>query len=1340
MTRRILLTILAQAMFVIWVNFIPAQSKPIASTERRSRNRPILRIQSEVPTAHVTCLAFANTEAGHTTLYAGGEDKVVRQWKIEPSSNGRFVLESGTPIRWPIYRNLRGRINAIDVLAGGRGNRQQSNAHIISFAGTGVKTSQVNYLTTDRPDEQRVLIDSGTSLRQSVWSVAIHPAGSHIFVGEESMKGAAANLLLWDLKQPEVPRVARIQTKLLNVQFVATTPNGKYVAIAGPDVELGVFRVQLWEFEAIRSAIVPTDDKTDVQPDQLITPVPPLQEYTIRSHVPRTVRGLGWLDDTRWAIGTCLGIISGNVNSEVLPANPFDIDAGTGEQFVEGKVFRPHPKGASARLTNRHIVPIEFQYSTSAESETLQWSAKQVLSLGESKTFRQPQVSVRIRNNGVWQNPPAIIPAPYELEYRPSVSAMHIIPDHGTVAAVEAIDYHRLLIRESDAREWIELRTADTDTTFTEIVCVALSDDGRFVAAAGPARVRRGNRDFTIYQISIWETATAKLVANIPKLRPSDSAPAVGGQIVNVNIVRNKNKQDELQFQLGHFDRYGGATACDKLFRPTLRLAGIRNVQLTGAGPEVFDAKDGRLQLPLAGEQLVVVSAAQTKVMDGTRVTGTVVKGQTFKASRRRSGWVEITPVNGSVGWVPEQLTEPMVQGQAASDKGKALRAWWFLDGDQKAIGPCLVPASNQPTVGLVFEKSGRRLLGVGLHDGIEIHDVEGIGNKRGRSAVLRSFYGHDAQVTCLDAAEDGTWLASGSTDGTICAWNLDGLDQRAELGVLLDSNLTVKQVQHGSPGWEAGFTTGQRIDKVVAAGRTVSARQMRSQIEHPVPGEELLVTVTDANAKFNLQTPVRRDPLWTFYPRHDGEWVMWTPDGIYDQSELDEDQPKTLAANENQQKFEWVVNRGTYGSGLASLRAGAVNMPALDFESQYRNPVRLNTIIKTRKPLRTETPLAPDMEIQIRDQSANFKVTTSSRHDRVHERSVWLNGQLLKIDKQPVSDLASVQLPAEAIRTGQNVVIGLAVVERNGQRFFFRRLAQFDSKNDNRTITPRLHFLGIGVGHFAANFEKELSHRGLQSLRYPGRDVIAVRDALLKQSSGLANLATPVNGIDTRGYSQQSSRFVRALAENADASPTRANILQSLKELIRTASPDDIAVVMLAGHGFVDSRSETFYFAARDGLVSQSELDQELSRLPCRTLMVLDTCHSEAVAGMREQILQFSRILTGPIVLTACGRDEESEESDDVGHGVFTAAILEGLNGEWYPKSKRPGSPELDTNADNIVSINELCRFVRWRTPGILNELLLDQRQNPQLIESANFPDSQRFPIRLNLANESAK
>jgi uncharacterized caspase-like protein len=169
---------------------------------------------------------------------------------------------------------------------------------------------------------------------------------------------------------------------------------------------------------------------------------------------------------------------------------------------------------------------------------------------------------------------------------------------------------------------------------------------------------------------------------------------------------------------------------------------------------------------------------------------------------------------------------------------------------------------------------------------------------------------------------------------------------------------------------------------------------------------------------------------------------------------------------------------------------------------------------------------------------------------------------------------------------------------------------------------------------------------------------------------------------------------------------------MQNLKDsLAEDVSPDDLIVLFLAGHGVLDPKTERYYFVGYDLQVADYlegrltagiswEDFRTLSDIPCRKLVVLDTCHSGALQPLSTRSLKAAvRALQEDVFLslTASAGNERSEEDERWGHGAFTKSLLEALDGR------------ADTSGDGLVTLRELFRYTQETVPQ-----LTEGRQNP--------------------------
>jgi hypothetical protein len=203
----------------------------------------------------------------------------------------------------------------------------------------------------------------------------------------------------------------------------------------------------------------------------------------------------------------------------------------------------------------------------------------------------------------------------------------------------------------------------------------------------------------------------------------------------------------------------------------------------------------------------------------------------------------------------------------------------------------------------------------------------------------------------------------------------------------------------------------------------------------------------------------------------------------------------------------------------------------------------------------------------------------------------------------------------------------------------------------------------------------------------------------------------------------------------NGDA--TLVNIQKRVSEIKSLCKLTDMFVLYYAGHGIVfqDDQAEEsdFYMVLHDvtslggnlikekGLSATTMRDMLSSINANKQLVIMDACHSEAGfkgnigrRGLAEQqaIFQLARS-SGSVFIAACGSDQTAKEFKDLGHGAFTYAFLEAING------KADGG-----RLDKKITVSEIKAYIEDRVP----ELTLKYSGTAQYPSS--YSSGQDFPL----------
>jgi hypothetical protein len=232
----------------------------------------------------------------------------------------------------------------------------------------------------------------------------------------------------------------------------------------------------------------------------------------------------------------------------------------------------------------------------------------------------------------------------------------------------------------------------------------------------------------------------------------------------------------------------------------------------------------------------------------------------------------------------------------------------------------------------------------------------------------------------------------------------------------------------------------------------------------------------------------------------------------------------------------------------------------------------------------------------------------------------------------------------------------------------------------------PQAHILCIGINRYSLpRFTLDF----------------AVSDAESLAESLTANLP----------FKKERIRVTRLLNEGA----TGQGIEQALQKLAREVQPEDVVIITYAGHGITDKN--TFYIVPHDlgsddnltmsGLAERSLGDDALQRILVgdekspglqarHIILILDACHSG-------EVLEADEWRTGPMnarglsqlawekgmeILTASQKDQFANERRELGHGILTFCLLEGMEKAPRQEGELYASPWLEFAAEAVPKI----------------------------------------------------
>ena len=104
---------------------------------------------------------------------------------------------------------------------------------------------------------------------------------------------------------------------------------------------------------------------------------------------------------------------------------------------------------------------------------------------------------------------------------------------------------------------------------------------------------------------------------------------------------------------------------------------------------------------------------------------------------------------------------------------------------------------------------------------------------------------------------------------------------------------------------------------------------------------------------------------------------------------------------------------------------------------------------------------------------------------------------------------------------------------------------------------------------------------------------------------------------------------------------------------------------------------------AGEDTLVGWRHFFDIFRAIPGKRLLVVDTCHSQAISGTLDMYSLAKRSASSSFALMSASKDSEaSQEFPAIRHGLFTYALLQGLAGEG------------NRDNDKRILLSELYRY----------------------------------------------
>ncbi len=421
-------------------------------------------------------------------------------------------------------------------------------------------------------------------------------------------------------------------------------------------------------------------------------------------------------------------------------------------------------------------------------------------------------------------------------------------------------------------------------------------------------------------------------------------------------------------------------------------------------------------------------------------------------------------------------------------------------------------------------------------------------------------------------------------------------------------------------------------------------------------------------------------------------DWVAFTPDGRFDGSPGGQSLVQLVDGDRVLPLDSFFETHFTPGLVALALGGKPLPEPRADLRRARAPPPRVEIV-------------EPAADLSVTAEELDVSVAAHDQGGGVDELQIFINGKSVAGVERGVR-LVGPALSRKlriALVAGDNEIRAVAFSKERGES------APAIRKVHREGARPRsdLYVVAVGVGHYK---------NAKYTLQYPRPDAEAFAAALERGGKALYRQVVRIDVMDEEA--------------------TRAGIEAAVAKVAAGAQPADTFVFYFAGHGVMEEAAGAqgeFYLVPSDVTSLYGESGQlqakaisgpRLRELSAsvkaqRQLLVLDACQSGAAttafalrgAAEERAILQLARS-AGVVLLAATSGDQYAAEMQQLGHGVFTYALLEGLKGR--------------AATDGKITVKHLEAFLNDEVP----ELTRKYRG------SAQYPNSwargQDFPLVL--------
>ena len=516
-----------------------------------------------------------------------------------------------------------------------------------------------------------------------------------------------------------------------------------------------------------------------------------------------------------------------------------------------------------------------------------------------------------------------------------------------------------------------------------------------------------------------------------------------------------------------------------------------------------------------------------------------------------------------------------------------------------------------------------------------------------------------------------------------------DALDN-AVLEISRDGKVTGKIENDATNGYlHAAFTLLQNGSHLITGGNdgtlieydTASAK-IAGEFKGGHTGEINAIAISEQAGLMVTGSADQTIRLWNLKTRElivsmffaGKEFVIWMPQGYY------------YSSDEGDKLIGWHVNQGREAEGRF-IRAGQLKKYLWSPEM-----VRRAIILKSARQAVLEMRPGVDNELQrlLEKKPPEFNVKVADDQKGVPEGYVAVEITGAQEAGTSVADFAILSNDVSVGKSASRAVSGdgtttvvqvpvnegdntITITGTNEYGYLTERSVEtLVKKTASDKPKGKLYVVAIGADKYP--FLKTDCGGNPCDLRYPVADAGEFLRTLTQKSAALYS-SVEVLLLVNRESLDENADLAAALDKlagvDAFMEPEADNIADQIADFLDKPTEADTTMVFVAGHGI--NVDEDYYFIPSDGrksapdkwkrssLVDWADIQKAVERAEGVRFMLLDTCHAANAFNPRlEKDAADARI----VVFSATAANSTAAELPELGHGVFTYAVIEGLKG----------------------------------------------------------------------------